>query len=75
MNSPVRLCDHRTPPRPGAECLAACWSKGRACKTCLVECPRRGFTKRQADSDNQRLVRETLRGMAELAPAPAGEEG
>ena len=42
---------------PGAkECREAVWSQGGSCRECAVECYRRGWSKRRATADNERLV-------------------
>lgn len=42
------------------ECLTAVWSQGRACKTCRVDCYRRGWAKAHVDRDNAALVKTKL---------------
>lgn len=51
------LCTFRTEPAEH-ECLESCWSNGRACKTCPIECYRRGWDKARVDVDNRRRVME-----------------
>ena len=54
----IHLDDFRAPPGD-RECYEACWSFGRACRTCYHdECYRRGWVKAQVDRDNARLVAE-----------------
>ena len=54
----IRLCTFRSEPGEH-ECREACWSAGRACKTCPVECYRAGWSKERVDRDNAELVNAT----------------
>jgi hypothetical protein len=72
MSTPARLCHHRTAPHPGHECLEACWSQGRSCRTCWVTCYRQGWRKTQVDADNARLVQLT-RAQRAQKEAPHGQ--
>jgi hypothetical protein len=51
------ICSFREPPQD-RECRAAIWSWGRSCRTCRVECYRRGWTHRRVEMDNDRLCRD-----------------
>lgn len=50
------ICNFRKQPTLEHECWEAIWSQGGACKSCQVDCYRRGWSKEQATTDNKRLV-------------------
>jgi hypothetical protein len=52
----LNLCTFAQPPTAGHECREACWSNGRSCKKCKVECYRRKWSKSMVDADNKKLV-------------------
>lgn len=52
----LHVCTFET--EPGAtECWVAIWSQGRNCRKCTHRCYRQGWSKRQVDADNARLVK------------------
>lgn len=54
--SVYHICSFAQQPTAKYECWEAIWSQGRACKSCQVDCYRRGWSKEQAIADNKRLV-------------------
>lgn len=54
----VMICHFRTEPKEH-ECREAVWSQGHSCKTCWINCYRKGWSKPQVDADNRRLVAES----------------
>lgn len=54
MANVVHMCDFRSEPKDG-ECLEAIWSQGASCRTCYVDCYRKGWTKKRVDADNKKL--------------------
>jgi hypothetical protein len=59
----MHLCTFRSIPAD-RECLEACWSNGRACKSCYRDdCYRQGWTQQRVTVDNLRLVKEKIRSL------------
>jgi len=55
------MCGFRTEPGE-TECWSATWSEGRACRSCGVECYRRGWDKARVDRDNVARCKHALVG-------------
>jgi hypothetical protein len=53
----IHICDFANEPTKDHECLEAIWSLGRYCKKCEATCYRKGWSKKQTDVDNKRLVK------------------